>query len=124
MPNTILKNVQKRLGKKPWIWTGQAISAYLGIKLASVKSELTTIKQSRAYIPRHIDMVAAKQSQKYALATAIAASAGLRAQELLTLRLATERPATGTENIGMTGSSAWKGCGTPSKARVACAAKS
>ncbi|MEQ1638588.1 MAG: hypothetical protein ABL903_18135 [Methylococcales bacterium] len=71
----------------------QAISAYLGVKLESIKSELATIKQSRAYIPRHIDMVAARQTEKQALATAIAASAGLRAQELLTLRLAAERPA-------------------------------
>lgn len=71
----------------------QAISAYLGITLASIKSEITTIKQSRAYIPRHIEMVAALQNDKHQLATAIAASAGLRAQELLTLRPAIEQPA-------------------------------
>lgn len=88
-----LEERAEAVGQKTLDLDRQAISAYLGIKLASVKSGLTTIKQSRAYIPRHIDMVAAKQSQKYALATAIAASAGLRAQELLTLRLATERPA-------------------------------
>jgi integrase len=81
------------VGQKTLDLDRQAISAYLGVKLAPIKSGLATHKQSRAYIPRHIDMVAAAQSPQHALATAIAAAAGLRAQELLTLRLATERPA-------------------------------
>ena len=88
-----LEERTEAVGQKTLDLDRQAISAYLGIKLASIKSEITTIKQSRAYIPRHIDMVAAKQSPQYALATEIATSAGLRAQELLTLRPAIERPA-------------------------------
>jgi integrase len=81
------------VGQKTLDLDRQAISAYLGVKLTAIKSELATHKQSRAYIPRHIDMVAAAQSPQHALASAIAAAASLRAQELLTLRLATERPA-------------------------------
>ena len=88
-----LKERSESVGQKTLDLDRQAISAVLGIKLASIKSEIATIKQSRAYIPRHIAMVAAKQSAKYALATEIAANAGLRAQELLTLRPANERPA-------------------------------
>lgn len=71
----------------------QAISAYLGFKLGVIKSELTTIKQSRAYTHKHIAMVSDAQSAPHALATSIAAAAGLRAQELLTLQPAAERQA-------------------------------
>ena len=47
----------------------------------------------RAYTPVQVQMVAAAQSERHALATEIAHAAGLRGHELLTLRPAAERPA-------------------------------
>lgn len=49
--------------------------------------------ESRAYTSKQIDLIAAAQRPEYALATQIAAAAGLRAHELLTLRPAAEQPA-------------------------------
>lgn len=83
----------EHVGQKTLDLDRQAINAYLGIKLAVIASELTQIKQSRAYIPGHIELIAENQSSKYRLATQVAASAGLRAQELLTLMPEAERPA-------------------------------
>ena len=62
-------------------------------KLPVVKSELQKIEESRAYTREQINAIVERQSEKNALATQIAHSAGLRAHELLTLRPASERPA-------------------------------
>jgi len=71
----------------------QAMQALLGQKLTVVKSEIETAHASRAYTPGQAALVATAQSEKHSLATLIAENAGLRAHELLTLRLATDRPA-------------------------------
>lgn len=62
-------------------------------RLPVTKSELTQALDSRAYSRWQINEIASHQTDKNALATEIAAAAGLRAHELLTLRLANERPA-------------------------------
>jgi integrase len=49
-------------------------------------------EQSRGYSDKQIKAIANAQSKKNALATHIAVKAGLRAQELITLRQAVERP--------------------------------
>ena len=64
-----------------------------GERLPVVKSELAQALASRAYTPWQIREIAAHQTPHNALATEIAAAAGLRAHELLTLRPAHERPA-------------------------------
>jgi len=69
----------------------QAMQHVLGEKLPNIKSELQTIQESRAYTPEQAQIVAAHQSEKHALATEIAHTAGLRAHELLTIRPTTER---------------------------------
>ena len=65
-------------------------------KLERVKSRLDKSRLEtggRAYTPVQVQMVAAAQSERHALATEIAYAAGLRAHELLTLRRAGEQPA-------------------------------
>ncbi|MGP9591300.1 hypothetical protein [Halomonas sp. AOP42-B2-16] len=62
-------------------------------RLPVIKSELEQSLNSRAYSQWQINEIAARQTPHNALATQIAAAAGLRAHELLTLRPANERPA-------------------------------
>lgn len=62
-------------------------------RLPVIKSELAQALDSRAYSRWQISEIASHQTDKNALATEIAAAAGLRAHELLTLRLANERSA-------------------------------
>jgi len=74
----------------------QAIQVLLGEKLGRVKATVTKGRlgrSSRAYTPEQVKSIAAQQSERYSLATELAHAAGLRAHELLTLRLAGERPA-------------------------------
>ena len=59
-------------------------------KLASVKSLVTPSKESRVYSRDEVERIATRQSEKNGLATRIAYDAGLRAHELLTLRLRDE----------------------------------
>lgn len=61
--------------------------------LPVIRSELEQAVSSRAYSQWQISEIAARQTPHNALATQIAAAAGLRAHELLTLRPASERPA-------------------------------
>ena len=70
----------------------QALQAHLGIKLPMVYSELSQALDSRAYTAEQTAMVASAQSSKHSLATELAANAGLRAHELLTLRPSDEQP--------------------------------
>jgi len=67
----------------------------LGAKenLPIVKSELQTIKSSRAYTPEQTREVIAHQTPRNAISTEIAHAAGLRAHELLTIQPMAERPA-------------------------------
>ena len=73
----------------------QAIQLQLGIKLDVIKAERETILNSRAYSAAQVERIAGSQSPMHALATRIAHNAGLRAHELLTLRPAGERAASG-----------------------------
>jgi len=61
--------------------------------LPSVQAAIETELSSRAYTAEQVDMIAAHQIARNSLATEIAYRAGLRAHELYTLRLATERHA-------------------------------
>ena len=75
----------------------QALQILPGVgKLERVKSRLDRSPLEtggRAYTSVQVQMVAAAQSERHALATEIAYAAGLRGHELLTLRRAGEQPA-------------------------------
>ena len=77
----------------------QAIRKALGYDFPRLRSnhvaERSLATESRAYTAPQIARIAASQTPRNAFATRLAAAAGLRAQELLTLRRAEERPATG-----------------------------
>jgi len=60
-------------------------------RLLVIKSEHQQILHSRTYTPAQVELISEAQTQKNALATEIAYSAGLRAHELLTLLPKTER---------------------------------
>lgn len=60
-------------------------------RLERVHADHETILASRAYSAAQIDLICSRQSESYALATRIMYSAGLRAEELLTLRPLAER---------------------------------
>ena len=62
-------------------------------KLPTVKSKVETVLVGRAYSKEQIELIAGIQSIKNAFATRIAYAPGLRAHELYTLRLASERQA-------------------------------
>lgn len=65
-------------------------------KLDRVRAEVhhtPLASEGRAYTPQQVEMIAAAQSPRNALATEIAHAAGLRAHELLTLRRAEAQPA-------------------------------
>lgn len=61
-------------------------------KLASVRSEIATTLQSRAYTTQQAHLIAARQTHANSLATIVALESGARAHELLTLRRTAERP--------------------------------
>lgn len=60
-------------------------------RLPKIKSEIEQNNASRCYTQGQIEIVRRHQTDKFALATQIAASAGLRAHELLTLQRIDER---------------------------------
>lgn len=62
-----------------------------GTNLTRVQSELTQALSSRFYEPAQASVIADAQNEANSLATEVALAAGLRAHELYTLRLATER---------------------------------
>lgn len=70
----------------------QAMQMHLGVRLEVVKSELETHLTTRSYTATQVERIASAQSERNSLATQIAHNAGLRAHELLTIRLANERP--------------------------------
>lgn len=59
--------------------------------LPKIKSDVEQNKSSRCYTQRQIEIVSQYQTVKFSLSTQIAASAGLRAHELLTLQHIDER---------------------------------
>ena len=65
------------------------------LTLPRQRSEVPTIEHSRAYTPQQIELVRSEQSERMALSTELAGSAGLRAEELLSLRRIDERPPSG-----------------------------
>lgn len=75
----------QEVGQKQLDKDRQAIQAILEEKLPAIQSELDQVLQSRAYTQQQILLVAGAQSPKHSLASLIAADAGLRAHELLTL---------------------------------------
>jgi integrase len=83
------------VGQKTLDLDRQAMQAVLGgDKLPTVKSEIDQALSSRAYTPAQARLVSEAQHGRHRLATLVAADAGLRAHELLTLRPAAEQPAT------------------------------
>ena len=83
----------QEVGQKTLDLDRHAMQSFLNEKLSIVKSEHSQILSSRAYTAEQAQIIAKAQTERNALATQIAQNAGLRAHELLTLRLATERPA-------------------------------
>jgi integrase len=75
----------------------QALQTLPGMEtLTRVRSHLgqsALATKGRAYTPAQVQMTAAAQTPRHALATQIAHAAGLRAHELLTLRPTIEQPA-------------------------------
>lgn len=74
----------------------QALQAVTGAKLERVKAHRAgglLASGTRAYCPAQVREIVSGQSERYALATAIAHAAGLRAHELLTLKPVEERGA-------------------------------
>jgi integrase len=89
------------VGQKTLNQERQAIQLCLGITLPVIKSELTHALKSRAYTTEQIPIIAKAQSPSYQLATHLAAAAGLRAHELLTLRKSSEQTAS-THRVWLT----------------------
>lgn len=90
------------VGQKTLDMERQAIQAMMqhvtgalrrGETLPVIRSEHPQVLAGRAYTPDQTTLVAGAQTEKNALATALAHAAGLRAHELHTLAPATERPA-------------------------------
>lgn len=85
------------IGQKGLDLDRQALSVLPGVgKLDRVRSEIGRCglaEQTRAYTNDQIRAVIGRQSERHSLASELAHSCGLRAHELLTLRTATERPA-------------------------------
>ena len=75
----------EHVGQKQLDKDRQAIQVLLGCKLPVLKSEFEQAVESRAYTRQQIELIAGAQSKGHSLATRIAANAGLRAHELLTL---------------------------------------
>lgn len=80
-----LEHRSQDVGQKQLDKDRQAMQMLLGVKLPIVKSELDQAQHSRAYTFQQIELIVSAQSQKHSLSTQIAANAGLRAHELLTL---------------------------------------
>lgn len=88
-----LEERAEEVGQKTLDLDRQAINAFLGINLERIKSEKEEALESRAYTQEQIRMIAEAQTAGHALATEVAAAAGLRAHELLTILPVSERAA-------------------------------
>ena len=85
MALTYLEVRSELVGQKQLDKDRQALQVLLGSKLPVLKSEFEQVVESRAYTRQQIELIASAQSKFNSLATRIAANAGLRAHELLTL---------------------------------------
>lgn len=65
------------------------------LTLERLRSDVPDIEHSRAYTPDQVDLVRSEQTDRMALSTALASAAGLRAEELLTLRRYDDRAPSG-----------------------------
>ena len=83
------------VGQKTLDLDRQAIQIHLGQKLEIVCSSKESTLATRSYTPVQVERIAHAQSEANSLATRLAYHAGLRAHELLTLRPAGERVASG-----------------------------
>lgn len=83
------------VGQKTLDLDRQAIQIHLGQKLEIVCSSKESTLATRSYTPAQVERIAHAQSETNSLATRLAYHAGLRAHELLTLRPAGERAASG-----------------------------
>ena len=88
-----LEQRAQEVGQKTLDMDRQAMQAAMGEKLAVIKSEREQALTSRAYTHEQAERISQAQSDRHALATQIAENAGLRAHELYTLQLSSERPA-------------------------------
>lgn len=88
-----LEERSTEVGQKQLDMDRQALQAVLGERLPVIRSEQDAVVSSRAYTKEQLQFVVAAQTERNALATEIAAAAGLRAHELLTLRPLSERSA-------------------------------
>ena len=83
------------VGQKTLDLDRQAIQIHLGQRLEIVCSSKESTLTTRSYTPAQVERIAQAQSEANSLATRLAYHAGLRAHELLTLRPAGERAASG-----------------------------
>ena len=83
------------VGQKTLDLDRQAIQIHLGQKLEIVSSSKESTLSTRSYTPAQVERIVHAQSEAKSLATRLAYHAGLRAHELLTLRPAGERTASG-----------------------------
>ena len=83
------------VGQKTLDLDRQAIQIHLGQRLEIVSSSKESTLTTRSYTPAQVERIAHAQSEANSLATRLAHHAGLRAHELLTLRPAGERSASG-----------------------------
>ena len=84
-----------QVGQKTLDLDRQAIQMHLGLRLEVVRSDRESALSTRGYTPAQVERIASAQSEANGLATRLAYHAGLRAHELLTLRPAGERSASG-----------------------------
>lgn len=83
------------VGQKTLDLDRQSIQIHLGQRLEIVCSSKESTLSTRSYTPAQVERIAHAQSDANSLATRLAYHAGLRAHELLTLRPAGERAASG-----------------------------
>lgn len=83
------------VGQKTLDLDRQAIQIHLGQRLEIVCSSKLSTLSTRSYTSAQVERIAHAQSEANSLATRLAYHAGLRAHELLTLRSAGERSASG-----------------------------
>ena len=84
-----------QVGQKTLDLDRQAIQMHLGLRLEVVRSDRESALSTRGYTPAQVERIASAQSEANGLATRLAYHAGLRAHELITLRPAGERSASG-----------------------------
>jgi integrase len=90
-----LEHRSQIVGQKQLDKDRQAIQVHLREPLPAFESEIESALQSRAYTHQQAQLIASAQSQKHSFSTKLAADAGIRAHELLTLMRGDERAPSG-----------------------------